>query len=102
MDNQTVETKLVKVTVTKEDIQKGRFKNGERCPIARAAKRVLKNVNFVARTKIDFLSRDDEGLTHVESHHTSRAASRFVRAFDNGGKVKPFTFQMRVPTRFVR
>lgn len=90
--------KLLKIKVTGEDIEKGRPRNGERCPIARAAKRVLKKVSSVSEHNIIFHHTTD----NAGDCQLPRAANRFVNRFDDDKTVKPFTFQVSAPVEFIR
>jgi len=92
--------KLLKIKVTTEDIIKGRRNSTDRCPIARAAKRVLKKVDGVMGDVIDFkfdtiLQEDNMCILPIK-------AQRFIAHFDDDKKVKPFTFQVSVPVKFIR
>lgn len=95
------DTKLVTINVTKEDIEKGRRSDGHRCPIARAARRILKNVTFIDES----LEFNNGNMVDGDSVPLTKAAQKFVRAFDDGAKrsdLKPFKFTVRVHKDFVR
>ncbi len=78
----------MKVTVTAEDIKKGCQAHRNRCPIALALKRLgMKGVK-VGTFQVELDGSDVYPLP-VE-------AQRFIRKFDYGAKVNPFTFTMRM------
>ena len=76
----------MKVTVTQEDIDKGRPQVGHGCPIAIAVKRSNKsNTVWIGRFTA-FIGADCYPLPGT--------AMQFVKDFDNNKPVEPFTFEM--------
>lgn len=81
-----------KITVTRRDIQRGLMQNQRSCPIALALK----------KRKIPFLSVFDTEITFmIKDEHKSialpRRAEKFIEAFDEAKKVKPFSFIINLP-----
>jgi hypothetical protein len=74
------------ISVTQEDIEKGTI-DGENCPIALAAKRVIGGMPFVSVDE-SFISIDDE------DYRLPTEASQFVGDFDGNAKVSPFSFEL--------
>ena len=78
------------ITVTAADIENGLPMYCGKCPIALAVKRAAGewNVN---------VAQDDIQIYHHQlgqrAAKTSRRARRFVRRFDSGKNVEPFTFR---------
>jgi len=78
----------MKITVTKEDIQKGRRENPWFCPIARAIKRQCK----LTRSTVSVGER-----TATVNHkilNIPKSAQSFIDKFDNKKSVKPFSFYL--------
>jgi len=73
----------MKVTVTVRDIQRGKACSARNCPIAHATKRAFhtKNVVVLWNLRIDGRRYD-----------MPNRALRFMRRFDDGESVAPFTF----------
>lgn len=88
--------KKLKVTVTAADIRNGKKNSTCDCPIALAIRRQLK----VERGEIEVSSSISLkprkmpwwGAYDFISYDLSLRADRFIRAFDEGEKVKPFSF----------
>lgn len=84
--------KSFKVTVTKTDIEKGFAGHCEKCPIARA---VLRDCR--AATKVNVAGFIDvyKGNNIVARMKMPKKCELFICRFDDGRKVKPFTFVFR-------
>lgn len=83
----------VKVTVTSDDIKKGKPRRAEFCPIARALKRTFKTKTvLVGPSSYRFVSRFGP-----HSGCLSKTALCFVRNFDAEREVRPFSFIVNVP-----
>ena len=82
--------KKIKVTVTAADIKNGKQKRCESCPIALAMQRGYKikksNISVVDDIRIDLTENT------AFYYHIPEKASLFIRRFDEGEKVNPFTF----------
>lgn len=75
----------LKVTVTQEDIEKGKKNNPKKCPFARACKRVFKKGTLV--------NIYDNGLDiGSQMLLNTKELSKFINKFDEGKVVKPHTF----------
>ncbi len=92
------------ITVTQDDIAKGTPRQGSGCPITLALRRALPQ----------FPGLYSSWWTHRHAEHPSSAFMRprggmtegyvlppevyaFMRAFDNGEQVAPFTFELTLP-----
>ena len=78
----------MKITVTKEDIQKGRRGDPFLCPVARAIKRRCKLTGrkvVVGNSLASVLSRTLD---------IPKKAQKFINNFDDKRPVKPFSFNL--------
>lgn len=86
--------------VTQEDIDKGIKDDACYCPIARAAKRTLVKRKRRIEVGSCFLSivRNHKGRWWVDDaeYELPSEASDFVRNFDSGNTVHPFSFEMEI------
>jgi hypothetical protein len=83
--------KTITVRVTKTGIKRGLRKDGSSCPIARALHRCgMKSVSVCHR-------RIEYGWSLQHEVRAPAKARRFIRRFDAGKPVKPFTFTLRMP-----
>lgn len=80
----------IRITVTQDDINKGAPHNPLCCPIARAIGRKIDSPFVSVKTK-EFLYFDDI-LDEYLTFEMSDRAQEFVKRFDSGESVKPFTF----------
>lgn len=78
----------MKIEVTQEDINKGEVTECRRCPIALAVIRATGNKYVLV----------DSDYTHVGTKFcpTPVTAKRFIRNFDYGNDVQPFTFELPI------
>ena len=76
----------MKITVTKEDIEKGQRDSVSRCPITRAFKRKTRQKNVRTEYAEIFVTDNYFKLP--------KRARKFIKDFDNNGKVKPFSFNV--------
>jgi len=72
----------LQIRVTRDDIRKGIPENVHMCPIARAVRRA-------GRERVTV---DDCIATRTKNFELPDVAQRFMRSFDWGRPVKPFTF----------
>lgn len=86
---------MVLIAVTQEHIDNGKAMSCGACPIALAAKEVFVEGLEIA-VGIDCIGVDTYFVDLPD------VARRFVRAFDDGKFVRPFTFEIDVPRRLVR
>lgn len=80
------------ISVTEEDIalgKKGRYRG---CPVALAATRATGHEVGVTHDTID-IQMEDERIEII----TPAEAKSFIRRFDHGKPVKPFTFTLSIP-----
>lgn len=80
----------MKIVVTDRDIRLGVRGSTAACPIARAARRLTKDRSL--RCGKDWIYG---GSVHPVSIELPIKARLFVRAFDDGKVVKPFSFSVR-------
>lgn len=80
----------VTIEVTQEDIDRGIRESCTCCPIANAMKRILKPDDVRVRNKETWTSYRYVELTHLLPNE----AAKFIRYFDNGETVHPFTFEL--------
>lgn len=83
---------VVKVEVTKGDIENGSRSSARSCPISLAIRRTLKT-KFSAVTWV-MVDGHVSGFPVVSLNSKTE---QFVRFFDLGLKVKPFSFRLKVP-----
>jgi hypothetical protein len=81
--------KRFKIEVTENDIKRGVAWNVDKCPVARAMRRATRNMACYAS-----LSELKVGIKLV---NTPTRCQRFMRNFDDGENVKPFSFVIRIP-----
>lgn len=89
----------MRIEVTQEDIVKGIPRNGESCPIARAASRQTKFRVYVSGKMAEFY---DPSTGHSTWFFLPRPARSFVRSFDEEDKVEPLTFDVKWRAPFRR
>jgi hypothetical protein len=79
---------LKTITVTAQDIRSGQPKNSRGCPVALAMKRSTQAEVFCGVT-----------VASVNGGSVSLplSATTFIRAFDHGDEVQPFSFTVEVP-----
>lgn len=78
----------LKIKVMRKDIKRAVCEDPFRCPIARAMKRMYGDHPFAAYTRLQIALAGTIRTNYI----VPRAASKFMRAFDRGDKVKPFSF----------
>lgn len=93
----------VTVEVTQNDIQYGRRKDCDHCPIAKAVGRVL-SWDFYAFADEEYISIRHEIRGAVDGFHinTPAVATEFMQAFDSCKPVAPFSFPLDIPTEYLR
>lgn len=90
------------ITVTAEDIALGGSNAGD-CPVALAIKRAATEAGYAeARAAVNssyfWLTYTAEAVTGVHVDISKTTASAWVRAYDDGMPVKPFEFDVEVPS----
>lgn len=89
----------LRIKVTDEDIRLGRRQDCNRCPVARAAKRLVKaglRGKVVVAGEIYI-----EGFPAVEVSTLSGDLDRFIFKFDEGESVKPTEFIVDMPLEVI-
>jgi hypothetical protein len=97
--------KTVTITVTAQDIQSGTQCAAFGCPVALAVNRHL-NADFKSgwaqtRFTVASISNPNDPKNFVD-HVVPSAASDFIIRFDQKQPVKPFTFDLTLPERFLK
>lgn len=88
----------VKIEVTQDDIEKGRRRGSQTCPVARAIKRRLKaGIKAAVYGRAGFVKG---WLRHMSD--MPGKTQRFVADFDSKRPVKPFTFTLNIPKEYLR
>ncbi|ANA87336.1 hypothetical protein PBI_KAMPE_104 [Gordonia phage Kampe] len=82
----------MKVTVTQEHIDKGKRWEICNCPIALALKEKGFNNVEVSTFEISASKHNDLMINH---YRVPSVAKRFIKSFDDGHPVEPFTFEAR-------
>ena len=85
--------KTIRVKVTRRDIDNGKPRDMDSCPIAKAIHRCRFRKAEV-----------DNSVIHLRGYYSDgdplpmpETAKRFVKQFDAGKPVKPFAFTLRIP-----
>ena len=84
----------MKIKVTQKDIEEGYRGSCHDCPVALAFKREVKTAFEIG------LSVGAERILHREVHEWDtytlpKRAQTFIKRFDNGKPVEPFTFEIK-------
>ena len=89
------------IDVTQADIDGGCRGIANNCPVAKAVQRHLKKDKvYVGARTINIYEVLDGVLQEaapIQSFATPAAVERFIRTFDVGGKVEPFSFELAIP-----
>ena len=84
----------MKIHVTQDDIYRGNRRNCNYCPVARAVARATSESEVYVGGDI-FIRKNEHGSVY----HAPRSVRRFIRRFDKGLPVAPFTFILRPKER---
>lgn len=79
---------MIEINVTQEDINKGIKSDCSKCPIALAANRVIPNGALAVGGASITYWNEKEAISIL----LPEIALKFIRDFDSGRKVKPFSF----------
>ncbi|MCI0537687.1 MAG: hypothetical protein L0Z50_20935 [Verrucomicrobiales bacterium] len=91
----------MRIEVTQNDIDKGCEKDCLKCPVALAINRVLRKP-YVCYVDIPLIRiRKGRSLDFVCEILTPEVAIDFIRAFDPGRDVSPFSFDLSIPEEYV-
>ena len=88
----------MKIEVTRHDIDYGVRGEYLLCPIARAVKRKINGEVMVYRDDISIFTTDiirRYRYYKLQNYKLPQKAKHFIKRFDDGKKVKPFTFEAR-------
>lgn len=95
MREEVLKTNKIKVNVTAEDIKKGVRGSDICCPIALALNREVKSTpETQISVNYGFLSVQGTGKLIMHSETLPCEARLFIRDFDAGNDVKPFSFSV--------
>lgn len=84
----------IKIEVTQKDIDSGVESDVEACPVWRGVRRVVKRG---MRVLVDHISIDLRINGMWEELFTPQRAINFMKRFDDGRAVKPFSFDLDIP-----
>lgn len=94
---------LVTITIEQHDIDNGMRGWCGRCPVARAANRVVVAGYSTHVTTSRLSLKDSDGLVMCgHTFHLPYEARQFIRDFDQEEPVAPFQFQLDIPAEFLR
>lgn len=82
------------ITVTKTDIKKGKKESTTCCPIALAVKRKLKKPQLIYVFRDEIRFGRQWGNNYDNDIDLPKSAVKFIDKFDDGEKVKPFSFTL--------
>lgn len=82
------------VSVTEEHIKNGEPKSFSGCPIALACKELFPNCDIDVDLESIGVYPNNERYDFLM---TPKKAQNFIKKFDDGEKVKPFSFRVRKP-----
>ena len=82
----------MKINVTQDDIDQGTPSDPFCCPIALAASRAF---SVPANATYDYIALKLRNRNN-KLYRTPKTASAFIRAFDHGQAVQPFSFELPV------
>ena len=83
----------MKIEITQHDIDYGVRGEYSLCPIARAVKRKINGEVIVSGDHISIFTTDI--IRKYSYYKLPQKAKDFMQRFDDGKKVKPFTFEAR-------
>lgn len=92
---------LIKIEVTKEDIEKGTREKCSTCPVALAVNRHLAKQFFVKAFRFSVDVWQNEPRTLKYYCNPGHAIDEFIRYFDMGLPVQPFSFDLDIPSEFL-
>ena len=85
------------IHVTQEHIDKGALSNSCKCPVALALQEVLQKQVFVCQTVAATYRIEASDLSSIgqyDDYGLPQSVADFVRRFDAGQDVEPFTFEL--------
>lgn len=88
----------IKIDVTQEDIDSGLRGSCHDCPVARAILGVLAPLNVVL-VGTTYISLEKPGCRWTG--RSTKKISKFIQQFDSGILVKPFSFSLNIPEKFL-
>lgn len=82
---------FTKINVTQRDINRGCRSDVDNCPVALASVRALKCGASVDNTYVELWKRPHK----ITRAHLPKIARTFIKKYDDGAAVKPFSFVLR-------
>lgn len=79
----------IKICVTKKDIENGKRREANKCPVSLAIKRTTKTPVNVTRNYVRY-----KGYAYA----VPRSVNRFIQKFDKTGLGVPFNFNLEIPS----
>lgn len=100
----------VNVNVTQKDIDNGMDNNGFLCPISLALRRRINNRSFVPSTKKSLIRIYRGHWTNPHCQLVAmppdvvlpEKATKFINKFDEHETVKPFSFSIDIPKKYLK
>jgi hypothetical protein len=90
----------ITIKVSKNDIEAGMRSDCKSCPVALAIARRLKKKFRPAVGSMDFVVIGPDCMS--PDVYLSEDVRRFIRNFDLGLNVEPFTFKTEIPAKFLK
>lgn len=81
----------MRITVTQQDIEQGKRRDEQSCPVALACKRAGLSEPRVDNYYVSYISREDGSFSFL----LPQQVKNFIIAFDNQKSVQPFNFDLR-------
>lgn len=89
------------INVTRKDIADGVRSDCQKCPISKAINRVL-NSGFKAEVFLFETEFYDANENKIDAVLNPDPAREFIVRFDNKDKLKPFSFEMEIPSEYLK
>ena len=102
MSESPEETTTLTINVTKNDIKEGDVRKCRSCPVARAITRRLRKPYFASASVFKILIVDDDAPSSRSLSNVPRSVGAFITDFDRRRKVDPFSFEIEIPTEYLR
>lgn len=92
--------KTIRVDVTQEDIFNGVKCSSSRCPVAQALKKIVKPEFYFSVGISNFTLMSTSPFKILAEGVVSSETKDFIKDFDRGFKVKPFSFDLTIPEKY--
>lgn len=84
----------MKISITAQDIKNGKACSRNSCPVALAIKKALPGCPVWVDSWFIDIIRTELEFPLITAYHTNDKIERFIKTFDEGGRVKPFSFDL--------